>query len=188
MTHDTTTAPAALLVIGGGAMAQAILRGAIDADAVTPADVVVAEPDTTKHAALRAMGVRVEASATGATARAPAGAALLLCVKPQMLGAVGEEIGGQRFGGLVVSILAGARSARVREALGGRARVVRVMPNTPATLRKGVSAVAKGEGATEHDADAVSALFASVGRVVRIEESMMDAFTALAGSGPAYVF
>ena len=76
----------------------------------------------------------------------------------------------------------------VRSALGGRARVIRVMPNTPAQLRRGVSAIAIGEGASEDDAQFAVALFESVGEVVRVDESMIDAFTALAGSGPAYVF
>lgn len=188
MSEHHTHPPVPLLVIGGGAMAQAILRGALDAGALDPGRIVVCDPDATKHDALRALGVRVEHATASAMDAAHPGAVMLLCVKPQMLATVAEEIGARRFDGLAVSILAGARSHRVREALGGTARVVRVMPNTPAQLRMGVSAVALGAGATPEDADLAASLFAAVGAVVRIDEGMMDAFTALAGSGPAYVF
>jgi pyrroline-5-carboxylate reductase len=88
----------------------------------------------------------------------------------------------------VLSILAGAPAATVREALGGRARVVRVMPNTPALVGRGMTALAPGPETTADDRAFARAFFGAVGTVIEIDEARMDAFTAVAGSGPAYVF
>jgi pyrroline-5-carboxylate reductase len=114
--------------------------------------------------------------------------AVLLAVKPQQLGAVGAEIRESGFAGVVLTILAGIPSGVVREQFGGAARVVRAMPNTPARVRLGLTGVARGAGASDSDVAFAERLFGAVGRVVRIEESQMDALTAVAGSGPAYVF
>lgn len=183
-----TRAPT-LAVIGAGAMASAILDGAFSAGVLRPADLVVAEPDDDRRAALVSRGALPARGVREALASlAPAGAALL-ATKPQMLPDIETALAGApSFGGVVISILAGARSERVRAAFGGAARVVRVMPNTPARVGLGMSAVAVGAGAQTGDDDFAARLFASVGEVVRLDESLMDAFTALAGSGPAYIF
>jgi len=99
---------------------------------------------------------------------------------------VGEMLGAA--GGVVWSILAGARSETVRERCGGRARVVRLMPNTPARIGKGCTALALGAGAEAGDALLAKRVFGAIGAVVEIAEEQMDSFTAVAGSGPAYVF
>lgn len=185
-----------LAVIGGGNMAGAILRGAAAAGVVDVGRVVVAEPDEAKRAGLAKLGVAVCPGAAEALRwvreREEAGGAgqVMLAVKPQSLGAVGAELG-PVFGAarrVVVSILAGTPSDRVRGVLGEAAAVVRVMPNTPAQVGKGVSGVSLGAGAVEGDEAFAVALFGGVGDVVRIDEGLMDAFTAVAGSGPAYVF
>jgi pyrroline-5-carboxylate reductase len=116
---------------------------------------------------------------------------LMLAVKPQIFPLVAEEVGEAFAAGpsrVVLSVLAGTTSASIRKALGDPARVVRVMPNTPAQVGRGVSAVAMGAGTRDGDDALAHALMSSVGDVVSIDESMMDAFTGLAGSGPAYVF
>ncbi len=169
-------------------MAEAILRGAMRAGALSPADVVVAEPDAARRAIVGALGVAACERASEAMARAGAGSQMLLAVKPQSLGAVGAELGAGSPEGVVISILAGGASERVRAAMGGKARVVRVMPNLPAQIGLGVSAVCLGAGAAPGDDAFARRLFAGVGEVVGIDESLMDAFTALAGSGPAYLF
>jgi pyrroline-5-carboxylate reductase len=76
----------------------------------------------------------------------------------------------------------------VRAALGGTVRIVRAMPNLPASVRRGVSAVALGAGARAADVEVAHALLGGVGETIEIPERQMDAFTAVAGSGPAYVF
>ncbi|MEZ6234470.1 MAG: pyrroline-5-carboxylate reductase [Phycisphaerales bacterium] len=122
---------------------------------------------------------------------------MLIAVKPQMFEAVGAELApvlsstGQSERGepLVVSIMAGTRAAAIRERLGGAVRVVRAMPNTPARIGQGVTGIAAGPGATEADLAVAERLFRACGPVVvRIDEGLMDAFTAVAGSGPAYLF
>ena len=89
---------------------------------------------------------------------------------------------------LVISILAGTKSERISDAMGEGARVVRVMPNTPASVGLGMSAIAGSGSSTDGDVEIAKTLMGGVGETVEIDESMMDAFTAVAGSGPAYVF
>jgi pyrroline-5-carboxylate reductase len=177
-------------------MGLAVVEGAL-ASGAWAGPIIVAEPDRAKRARFEGMGepVRVVPTA-GECVRAvqqqerTAGAGvLLLAVKPQALAGVGVEVAPRLQGSrLVISMLAGAASAHVREGLGGAVRVVRVMPNTPARVRRGVTAVSPGAGASAADAGVAERLFGALGEIVRVEESQMDAFTAVAGSGPAYVF
>jgi pyrroline-5-carboxylate reductase len=205
MAHTRTL----LGIIGGGNMA--IILGAIDAKLLVPGEIVVVEPDETKRRGFTAWGVRATASAEEALeslAPPPAGdlgeialaeglgamgGQVLLAVKPQSLDEVGGQIGAamKRTPRVVISILAGTRIERVMGVLGVACPVVRVMPNTPARLRKSMTALATRGALTRNlPAHAVLAhdLFASIGEVVRINEDLMDAYTALAGSGPAYLF
>lgn len=173
-------------------MARAIIQGAEAAGLIDQDRVIVADPEQDTHTHFR----RAVHSANEAIAwlesreESPGAGQVLLAVKPQTLRAVAREL--RHTSGVidraVVSILAGVPSGRVRAALGDRCRVVRVMPNTPARIRRGMSAIAVGEGAGEEDASFARALMSSVGEVIEIHESLMDAFTALAGSGPAYLF
>lgn len=177
-----------LAVIGGGSMAQAIL-----APRETPlpyASICVADRnahcrdrfETAVSSAREAMQwLRDHESEPGA-------GQIMLAVKPQMLTDVAGEIAEDVGERVVLSILAGARTSTIRDVLGGACRVVRVMPNTPSQIGRGMSAISLGEGTSELDAEPAARLFENVGRVIRIDESMMDAFTAVAGSGPAYVF
>lgn len=113
---------------------------------------------------------------------------MVLAVKPQGLDKVlAEVVGALPAAALVVSICAGIRTGRIEGALGGSCRVVRVMPNTPALVGAGAAAICGGRFATATDLDVVAAILGAVGLVVRVEESHMDAVTALSGSGPAYV-
>jgi pyrroline-5-carboxylate reductase len=115
---------------------------------------------------------------------------LLLAVKPQALAPVAAQfrplLKGERR--VVISILAGTPTGKVRELLGDSVAVVRAMPNTPAQVRKGTTAIAAGSGTKDGDTDLAVALFTGLGRVVEIDELLMDAFTAVGGSGPAYIF
>ena len=179
-----------ILFVGGGNMAQAITRGAHDAGAIVSSKMAVLDPDPARRAIFP-------------TAFADPGEALawldrsertvvVLAVKPQMLGdacaPLREPIASMSATPLCISILAGTTIERIRAAMGGGVRVVRVMPNTPAQVGRAMSAIAPGEDATETDIAVAKALFGSVGLVEMIDEPMMDAFTAIAGSGPAYLF
>ena len=179
-----------LAVIGGGAMAHAILEGA-EASGRLTGRVCVAEPDEDRRA-----GFSCAVASAGEAMRwlaehedEPGVGQVMLAVKPQMLDAVAAEVRGLVGGRVVISILAGIRGERVRSELGGRCRVIRVMPNTPAQIGRGTTAVSVSAGACEDDAAFALSLFRGVGDVVvRIDEALMDGFTAVAGSGPAYVF
>ena len=177
-------------------MAQAIVRGAGDAGVLEPRLIGIVEPDPARRDVFRAWGVRavkkpeeLAAWLASVDTREHPGQ-LLLAVKPQSLPEVGRQfrtlLGESRR--IVISILAGTPTATIRQILGDGTVVIRVMSNTPAQIRKGCTAIALGVGAAEEDDTLAVVIFSALGRGVRIEESLMDAFTAVAGSGPAYVF
>ena len=186
-------------LIGGGNMARAIVRGGLDAGVLRGESVAIAEPDGEKRAGLADLTGNLFASGAEVVrwaAQRDGGrgeARVLVAVKPQMLGAVAAEIrpvldaaGARR---VVVSILAGTPTAKLEGALGSHAAVVRVMPNTPAMIRQGTTAYCLGRSARADDASSTIDLFRALGPVVEpIEETLMDAFTGVAGSGPAYLF
>lgn len=185
-----------LAVVGGGNMAQSIIRGALDAGVLNSAAVGVAEPESTKRDVFRAWGLRAVKDVgpllewMRETEVSPGAGAVLLAVKPQsfpeVAGAVAPALGPARR--VVMSILAGMPTAKIRAALGDQAAVVRIMPNLPAQIRRSATAIALGSGAEEGDDQRAAELFSAIGRIVTIDESLMDAFTAVAGSGPAYMF
>lgn len=176
-----------LAVIGGGAMAEAIVLGAQRAGVLT-GPVCVADPNPDRLAVFGG-GVSSAGEAMRWLDEQSSPGAVMLAIKPQMLEAVGVEIGGAVGHRLVVSILAGSLSGTVRRGMGGRCRVVRVMPNTPALIGRGTSAVCPSAEADDRDTQLVEALFRGVGDVVvRLSEEQMDGFTGVAGSGPAYLF
>lgn len=206
--HDPRTTPPPpdhppLAIMGGGHMATAILRGSIPS-IINPARVMVAEIDTAKHADLAALGINVvstpQAAFEGLRQLESAGprvhGQLLLAVKPQMLQRVAIELAHHLIDHerIAITILAGTPSAKVRAAFHHRVRVIRAMPNLPASLRQGITAVAVGDGAKPGDEAFALSLFRALGphspapSVIQIPESLMDAFTAIAGSGPAYAF
>lgn len=186
-----------LVIVGGGHMGQALMRGALDAGVLDPGRVAVLEPERGKRDLFRSWGLETPPNVADLLlwledeeddAQRPG--QILLAVKPQSLAEVGAELapllGTTRR--VVISLLAGTPTAAVRTALGGHIAVVRTMPNTPAQIRRATTAIALGEGATPEDAQLATDLFGALGRVVPIQESLMDAFTAVAGSGPAYLF
>ncbi|MGE3108847.1 MAG: pyrroline-5-carboxylate reductase [Phycisphaerales bacterium] len=195
-----------LALIGGGNMARAIVQGGLAAGVLEPARTAVAEPEASKREWFAARGVLVHTSAAcalewleerdAALASEPRGQ-VLLAIKPQSLGGLSDELvrerGTDAFGAfsrrIVISVLAGVPTRVVRRLLGGACAVVRAMPNTPAQVGEGVTAIAAGAGASPGDAAFCERLFRGVGPVVhRCDESLMDAYTGLAASGPAYVY
>ena len=171
-------------VIGAGNMAEAILRGVIAAG-VLPAERIVASDPAAKrrnHIHGQLSVACVTDNQTPAACRR-----VLLAVKPQVMAEVtGGIAAAVRPKATVVSIAAGISTAFLDTCLGGRGRIVRVMPNTPMLVGAGVSAVTAGPRATQNDVRWVRQLFAASGMVVVVEEPMMDAVTAVSGSGPAY--
>jgi pyrroline-5-carboxylate reductase len=190
------------LFIGGGNMAQAIIRGSLESGRAEAAQFAVVEPSPVSRAALDALGVRSLESAADAmswlTTRdsAMSRGGLVLAVKPQSLGEVSAtwmpllcgDAERRNATRLVVSILAGTPRAKVHASLGRCVRVVRAMPNLPARISQSTTALCWGDDARPEDGEDATTLLRAIGPVVeRIDETLMDAFTAVAGSGPAYV-
>jgi pyrroline-5-carboxylate reductase len=109
-------------------------------------------------------------------------------VKPQVMGAVLREVArAVDAGTLLISVAAGVHTRTLRAQLGKPARLIRVMPNTPALVLEGVTAIARAEGLDPGDLETATQLFGAIGRAVVLDEDALDAVTGLSGSGPAYV-
>ncbi|MBM4127027.1 MAG: pyrroline-5-carboxylate reductase [Nitrospira sp.] len=172
--------------VGGGQMAEALIGGMLAAKLCQPDHIHVSDPMADRLDFLkRKYGVQTSGSNSAVVAW---GDIVVLAVKPQMLDQVLKEIGPELAKVLVVSIVAGVPIGRIIDACGPRARVVRAMPNTPAMVQQGMTALAIGDGVQEQEVASVRGIFESVGKVVPVEERLMDAVTGLSGSGPAYVF
>lgn len=113
---------------------------------------------------------------------------MILAVKPQHIRGVLKEIAPYAKDKLIISIAAGVRTALIEKALKNKARVVRVMPNMPLLVGKGISAIATGRSAKQKDLLAARRIFSNLGEVVEVKEHLLDAVTAVSGSGPAYYF
>jgi len=173
--------------LGGGNMAEALVRGLLHAGVARPQDVVVTgrRNERLDHFS-RAYGV---ATTTDNAVAARDADVVVLSVKPQALGKLlGVIAPAVDAGKLVISVAAGVPMAALERQLGGGARIVRAMPNTPALVGAGACAISAGEHATEADLATAERLFRSVGLVVRVDEVLLDAVTGLSGSGPAYIF
>ncbi len=177
-----------LAFIGGGNMARSLIGGLV-ARGAEPATIRVAEPvDSLRHALQQDFGVHTFEHAADAVEGTDT---WVLAVKPQVMRGVCEGLVASAQAGhpLVVSIAAGITAEQLDRWLGGGMSVVRAMPNTPALLGAGVSGLF-ANAATNNDGRArAAALLGAVGATVWIdEEALMDAVTAVSGSGPAYVF
>jgi len=172
--------------LGAGNMGEALIKGLTQAGLV-PAGSIAASDPRGEHLAeiARRYGIQAVADNTDLVKRAEV---IILAVKPQIMGVVLKEVADVvDEGKLLISIAAGVATKKLREQLGKPARLIRVMPNTPALVLEGVTAIARADGLRPGDLEAAQELFAAVGKVVVLEESAMDAVTGLSGSGPAYV-
>lgn len=173
--------------IGAGNMAEALIRGLVRGGHLPPERVVASARRRERLEELhRAYGI-----ATTLDNREVARGAeiVVLSVKPQILHKVLREVGGElRPGTLAISIAAGVDTETIEEALGEGVRVVRAMPNVPATVGAGATAIAAGRRAGEDDLETARAIFDAVGITVALDEGHLDAVTGLSGSGPAYIF
>lgn len=114
---------------------------------------------------------------------------LILAVKPQNIDEVLKEIVSCIRGKkLIISIAAGIATQYISKRLGKKVRIVRAMPNLPAQVQKGITALCKGKGATAQDLATAQLIFQTLGQTVVVKERQMDAVTALSGSGPGYVY
>lgn len=175
--------------IGGGNMTRAIAGGLV-ASGFPASDLLIAEPLSAARAELTATFPGATISADNGTVVQEAGC-VVLAVKPQVLPAVCRDLhdGVQRAKPLIVSIAAGPRSTDIDSWLGGDLSVVRVMPNQPALLGKGVSGLFANARTSPAETEHATNIMGAVGTVVVVaSESDIDAVTAVSGSGPAYFF
>lgn len=182
------SAASRIAFIGGGNMARSLIGGLI-ADGYDPGRIWVAEPDTERRGQLAA---QFQINATGDNREAAEQAdAVVLAVKPQMIKTVCEPLGPvlRERASLAISIAAGVRESDISRWLGGGVAVVRTMPNTPSLVRAGATALYANEHVSEAQRTLAESLLRAVGLTQWLEdESLMDAVTAISGSGPAYFF
>jgi len=173
--------------IGAGNMAEAMIRGLVRGGHVPAARITASGPRRERLDKLVASyGIAITLDNREVARSA---GLVVLSVKPQILDKVLREIGDQLApGALVVSIAAGVDTEAIESAIANGVRVVRAMPNTPALVGAGATAIAPGKHASEADLATAKALFDAVGITVVLDESHLDAVTGLSGSGPAYIF
>jgi pyrroline-5-carboxylate reductase len=173
--------------IGAGNMAEALVKGLLHAHVAEPREIVCADRrDERGPELIQRYGVHFTASNVDAVRRADI---VVLSVKPQIMRKVLEEIApvlDERK--LVISIAAGVPIAAIERKVGHGVRIIRTMPNTPALVGAGATALVAGEHATADDLRQARALFDAIGRSVVVDEPLLDAVTGLSGSGPAYIF
>ncbi len=176
-----------LLVVGGGRMGGALVTGLVTRGGWAAHDVTVAEPDERRRADLSSAHPGLLVVGTVADAPVDAGCGAVLAVKPDVaepacraLGAIGVR--------RVLSVVAGMPAGRLEACLPDGAVVVRAMPNIPALVGAGVTAIAGGAHARAADLEWAEGVLGAVGAVVRVPERHLDVVTGLSGSGPAYVF
>jgi pyrroline-5-carboxylate reductase len=172
--------------IGAGNMAEALIRGLVRGH--VPANRITASGPRRER--LDELARRYGIAITLDNREVARGASLVvLSVKPQILDKVLREVGEQlQPGTLLVSIAAGVDTEAIESAIADGVRVVRAMPNTPALVGAGATAIAPGKHASAADLATAQAMFDAVGITVVLDESHLDAVTGLSGSGPAYIF
>jgi pyrroline-5-carboxylate reductase len=174
--------------VGGGNMAEALARGLVDNSVFKPADLIVSDVDATRRKKIARLRIAVTPDNLEVVKQANA---ILIAVKPQQIDQVLrgiaeiEKIERKLF----ISIAAGIPIARIVGVLGKKARVIRVMPNAPAMVGRGMAAMVRSRAASQSDLDFALKIFRAVGDALALkDESLLDAVTALSGSGPAYIY
>lgn len=174
-------------VIGAGKMGSTIIRALLERSNLQPDQIVASRKHPEPLAQLaEALGIQTTTdnrqAATGAEV-------ILLCVKPQGIATILDEIGsGLTAGQLVVSIAAGVTSAQIDEKLPDQIPVVRAMPNTPSLIGAGMTAVCGGQWATDTHLETARQIFAIMGRALILDEKYFNAVTGLSASGPAFIY
>jgi pyrroline-5-carboxylate reductase len=173
--------------IGAGNMAEALVKGLLRAGVASPQEIICTDRRAERGPELEKLyGVRFTSANLAAVKEA---AIIVLSVKPQVMEKVLAEIGPALDASkLVISIAAGIPIAALERQVGHGVRVIRTMPNTPALVGAGATALSPGEHATDADLAQAKALFDAIGMTVVVDEPLLDAVTGLSGSGPAYIF
>ena len=173
--------------LGAGKMATALAKGFVQAGLVTGKQIIASDVyEDARTAFAQETGATTTASNAEVVKRAQV---LILAVKPdQVAGVLAEIKAAFAAKHLLASIAAGVTLAKLEAGLNPGAKVIRVMPNTPALVGASASAFALGKSATAEDGALAQKLFAAVGLALEVKETLLDAVTGLSGSGPAYVY
>jgi pyrroline-5-carboxylate reductase len=181
-----------IAILGTGSMGKAILSGLLAAGTspsnirVTTKSQASAEAISSTHG-VQAAALDSESTANSSTAKDAE--LVILAVKPNMILETLKEVADAlKPNCLVVSVAAGITTAAMEQQLSGNAAVVRAMPNTPSVVGLGVTGISKGSNVSDEQLDLAVKLFSSVGKVLVVDESKIDALSTISGSGPAYVF
>ncbi len=173
--------------LGAGNMATALIRGIIEAELIRPADIIISDIDKEK---LKIKSEKLKIKAAGGNSEAVKEAdVIILAVKPKdmegLLNEIKDSLDSEK---LIISIAAGITTSYIEKMLKKEISVIRVMPNTPVAVREGASAFSVGQYVSQEQEKIAQRIFGAVGKVVKVEENLMDTVTALSGSGPAYIF
>ncbi len=173
--------------LGTGNMAEAIIRGLLRGGDLEAQRIGASAPRAERRDELqKKYGIWTTADNAALCERSDV---LVLSVKPQIMRKVLEQVGAKiKKDTLVISVAAGVPVSAIESRLPAGARVIRTMPNTPALVDAGATAIARGTHATDADEALAKQIFDAVGISVVLDESQLDAVTGLSGSGPAYVF
>lgn len=175
-----------IVFVGGGNMASALIGGLI-ARGASPTSLQAIDPSASQREALAArFGITTDAASGDHAGQADV---IVLAVKPQQMHEAVDALAPQIARQLIISVAAGVRATDLSRWLGGYPRIVRTMPNTPALIGLGATGLAMLAGGSSADRRLAESIMQAVGQTVWVDdESMLDAVTALSGSGPAYVF
>lgn len=181
-----------IAILGTGSMGKAILAGLLESG-TKPTNVrVTTKTQASANTVVSAQGVQAISLEEDTVANSSAvkdADLVILAVKPNLIMETIYQISTElKQGSLVVSVAAGITTAAMEEALGGKVAVIRAMPNTPSVLRLGVTGISRGSNVSEEQLALAVKLFSSVGKVLVVDESKIDALSTISGSGPAYVF
>ncbi|MCT4605776.1 MAG: pyrroline-5-carboxylate reductase [Marinisporobacter sp.] len=173
--------------IGSGNMGKAMMGGIIAGKVFSPEEIIVSDLNEKSLAAVEEeYGVQTTTDNNEVAKKADI---LILSVKPNLYPVVIEEIKDQvKTEGIVVTIAAGKAIEGTEEMFGKKRKIVRVMPNTPALVREGMSAVCANEMVTKEELKEIVDIFESFGKAEVVDEKLMDVVTAVSGSSPAYVY
>ncbi|MEZ0328677.1 MAG: pyrroline-5-carboxylate reductase [Dissulfuribacterales bacterium] len=173
--------------IGAGQMAEALIKGILAKGLLNPSQIAASEPSAQRRNDLQerlGIGLVEENKAVAGMVDV-----LVLAVKPQVMMKVLTDIGPSLTPKhLLISIAAGVTTQFMESMLPDGTRVVRVMPNTPALVQAGASALCAGRHASPQDLETAKSIFDAIGKAVVLPEELLNAVTGLSGSGPAYVF
>jgi len=184
---DRNLAEKRVAVLGAGKMGGILVKALLEKKLLSPKLTTATVQHEERAAALsKKLGIHVGTDNVAAAKKADI---VLVCLKPQAVSGVMEEIrASARPEQLVISVAASVPTAAIENALGGKVPVVRAMPNTPCAIGQGMTALCKGAHAGAQHLEIASELFRVVGRTVVVDEKHMDAVTGLSASGPAYIY